>query len=61
MNEYTMSEEVFLQRAIEEDCCMIAGAGSDLLKALHGSETATSANILQHRPVQGDSLAPVRE
>jgi hypothetical protein len=35
MNDYSMSDDLFRQRALEEDGCVITALGSELVKAMN--------------------------
>ena len=51
MNEYEMSDEVFRQRALEEDGCVISSAGTGFVNAMNGEEVSLS--LTEKQLVQG--------
>ena len=51
MNEYEMSDEVFRQRALEEDGCVISSAGTGLVNAMNCEEVSLS--LTEKQLVQG--------
>ena len=52
MNNYSMSDDVFRQRALEEDGCMVTAIGSGLVKAMNFDGVSVSLNEEQRRFVQ---------
>ena len=47
MKDYSMSDEVFLLRALEEDGCMISAVGIVLVKAMMlARESGTQSQLL---------------
>ena len=53
MNDYAMSDDLFRQRALEEDGCMITAVGAGLVKAMNFEGVNVSLNEEQRRFVQG--------
>ena len=53
MNDYSMSDDVFRQRALEEDGCMVTAIGAGLAKAMNFDGVSVSLNEEQRRFVQG--------
>ena len=53
MNDYAMSDDLFRQRALEEDGCMITAVGAGLVKAMNFERVNVSLNEEQRRFVQG--------
>ena len=53
MNDYAMSDDLFRQRALEEDGCMITAVGAGLVKTMNFDEVSVSLNEEQRRFVQG--------
>ena len=53
MNEYAMSDDLFRQRALEEDGCMITAVGAVLVKAMNFEGVNVSLSKEQRRFVQG--------
>ena len=53
MNDYSMSDDLFRQRAIEEDGCAITAVGRDLAKAMNFEGVNVSLNEEQRRFVRG--------
>ena len=52
MNDYSMSDDVFRQRALEEDGCMVTAIGAGLGKAMNFDGVSVSLNEEQRRFVQ---------
>ena len=42
MNDYSMSEDIFRQRALEEDGCMISAIGAGLVNAMKFNDAHVS-------------------
>lgn len=57
MNDYAMSDELFLERAREEGGCMIGAVGAGLAKAMSSMAVNVSLNEAQQRSVQGNNGA----
>ena len=57
MTDYSMSDELFLKRAAEEDGCMISAVGAGLVRAVGSVAVNVSLNEAQQRFVQGKILA----
>ena len=53
MNDYAMSDDLFRQRALEEDGCMITAVGIGLAKAMNFEGVNVSLSEEQRRFVQG--------
>ena len=53
MNDYAMSDDLFRQRALEEDGCMITAVGAGLVKAMNFDGVNVSLSQEQRRFVQG--------
>ena len=53
MNAYAMSDDLFRQRALEEDGCMITAVGAGLAKAMNFDGVNVSLSQEQRRFVQG--------
>ncbi len=53
MNDYAMSDDLFRQRALEEDGCMITAVGAGLAKEMTFDGVNVSLNEEQRRFVQG--------
>ena len=53
MNDYAMSDDLFCQRALEEDGCMITAVGTGLVKAMNFEGVNVSLSKEQRRFVQG--------
>jgi len=53
MNDYAMNDDLFRQRALEEDGCMITAVGAGLVKAMNFEGVNVSLSEEQHRFVQG--------
>jgi antitoxin ParD1/3/4 len=53
MNDYSMSDDVFRQRALEEDGCVVTAIGAGLVKALNFDGVSVSLNEDQRRFIQG--------
>ena len=53
MNDYAMSDDLFRQRALEEDGCMITAVGIGLTKAMNFEGVNVSLSEEQRRFVQG--------
>ena len=53
MNDYSMSEDVFRQRALEEDGCMISSVGAGLVNAMKFDDVRVALTDEQRRFVQG--------
>ena len=53
MNDYAMSDDLFRQRALEEDGCMITAVGAGLAKAMNFDGVNVSLSQEQRRFVQG--------
>ena len=53
MNDYEMSDDLFSQRALEEDGCMITAVGAGLVKAMNFEGVNVSLSEEQRRFVQG--------
>jgi hypothetical protein len=55
MNDYSMSDNLFRQRALEEDGCVITALGSELVKAMNFGGASVSLTEEQRHFVQGKS------
>lgn len=53
MNDYSMSDDVFRQRALEEDGCEVTAIGAGLVKAMNFDGVSVSLNEDQRRFIQG--------
>ena len=53
MNDYLMSDDLFHQRALEEDGCVITAIGAGLAKAMNFDEVNVSLTEEQRRFIQG--------
>lgn len=53
MNDYQMSDDLFRQRALEEDACMITAVGAGLVQAENSEGVNVSLNEEQRRFVRG--------
>lgn len=53
MNDYSMSDDLFRQRALEEDSSMITAVGAGLAKAMNFDGVSVSLTEQQRRFVQG--------
>lgn len=53
MNDYSMTDELFRQRALEEDGCMITAVGTGLTRAMNSSGVNVSLNEEQRRFIHG--------
>ena len=49
MNDYSMSDDLFRQRALEEDSCMIAAVGAGLVRAMNFDGGSVSLSEQQRR------------
>lgn len=56
MTDYSMSDELFLKRAGEEDGCMISAVGAGLARAMSSVAVNVSLNEAQQGFVQGKIL-----
>lgn len=57
MTDYSMSDELFLKRAGEEDGCMISAVGAGLARTMSSVAVNVSLNEAQQRFVQSKILA----
>jgi hypothetical protein len=53
VNDYSMSDDLFRQRALEEDGCVITALGSQLVKAMNFDGVSPSPTEEQPSFVQG--------
>lgn len=57
MNDYAMSDELFLERASDEGGCMINAVGAGPARAMSSVAVNVSLNEAQQPFVQGKTLA----